>query len=998
MADLQIVISALNQASNELRRVAGDIQKLDRAAGNVSGAKGATSQFGKLQSALAATGLQSTALGGQFAQISTAANGLGIAAAGAAVGVGAVAIGIGKSVGAAIAFETSLTKVAKTAGFSDEQTKQFGNTILELSKRLPVSANALNEIAVVAGQLGISGGANLALFTEEIAKLSSTTGVGAAELATSLGQIAQITGFPIADIGQLSSAITQLGNDFASTESQILEFTTRIAGIGVTVGLNAVQLTAISSALSSVGVQAERGGTAVQSVLIEMQKAANDGGEALEAFGAVTRQTGADFAKLFQANPQEALTLFVEGIAAAGDDATAIFERLGLADDRLLSSFLALAAAGPRLRDSFTTANNAARLGTATNEEYARSLNTTAAQMQLLKNNINVLAIQTGAQFLPAVNATVSGLIKFSSVLNDVGPQIKAVADALGTGVVKSFQSWSAAIDDVKKAIDSLNLSMPILVGAAIVLGAALVFLFPGAALLVGLGLVIAGVGALSGEIDGASTAALNLKLTFINAIVTILIALGELAASLESLDDVLPGDPFANMRARIRETRNDVYLLGQEIQTVLDFRGASAGVIASAKLDPRFALPEGDARRTQAELSLLKRLDELGVGVSKETKPASPTGSPFSGGGPIALPPGAGALSKGLSDLDKVMQSAADGVITLAESIELGLTDAQVVALELAAAQNKVAEEEYRRRIGLQALAAAFPGLNGEQVKFQLGLRSIADHLRATGESIEKFILDTSTAALDGFKSAFDAIFSKPTREDAALQLELDEAKRRKLLAGEGASDAQKKRFDAEIDRIANLIAIRSNQDDITKGRAVIADNTLLTDVGQDSAANLYIAAIDDASDSIAANTGIVYLQTLANIGLKDQTLGLTTAFAQLNDSVTNATPLSLSDALVALAGLPDGGVSLLPSYASGTNYVPRDMIANIHKGEQIIPAGQSAGQTVNVTTYITADSQASEAAMQKLARMVEERAETAVRKAAFRGSYVTSGAYTPA
>lgn len=45
------------------------------------------------------------------------------------------------------------------------------------------------------------------------------------------------------------------------------------------------------------------------------------------------------------------------------------------------------------------------------------------------------------------------------------------------------------------------------------------------------------------------------------------------------------------------------------------------------------------------------------------------------------------------------------------------------------------------------------------------------------------------------------------------------------------------------------------------------------------------------------------------------------------------------------------------LPEYASGTNYVPRDMYAKIHKGERIVPAGQNDSVAGNTTINVSVD-----------------------------------------
>jgi hypothetical protein len=56
---------------------------------------------------------------------------------------------------------------------------------------------------------------------------------------------------------------------------------------------------------------------------------------------------------------------------------------------------------------------------------------------------------------------------------------------------------------------------------------------------------------------------------------------------------------------------------------------------------------------------------------------------------------------------------------------------------------------------------------------------------------------------------------------------------------------------------------------------------------------------------------------------------------------------------------GFSGAGNFSLPSYAVGTNYVPQDMIAQIHKGEAIIPAAYNpsaggGGGTNNVVVNV--------------------------------------------
>lgn len=117
----------------------------------------------------------------------------------------------------------------------------------------------------------------------------------------------------------------------------------RLAAAGHQVGLSEAQILGFATALSSVGIEAEMGGSAFSKALIKMEVAAATGGEALTDFATVAGMTEAQFKTLWDADPAAAFQAFIVGLSQMdeqGMSAIATLEEIGISEIRLRDTLL----------------------------------------------------------------------------------------------------------------------------------------------------------------------------------------------------------------------------------------------------------------------------------------------------------------------------------------------------------------------------------------------------------------------------------------------------------------------------------------------------------------------------------------------------------------------------------------------------------------------------------------------------------------------------------
>jgi TP901 family phage tail tape measure protein len=181
-----------------------------------------------------------------------------------------------------IDFEQAFIGVRKVMDATAEEIQQFGSEenffqalkgqIRDLSTEIPLTHKELAAIMETAGRLGIRGQGALGAFTDAAAKLSITTGIASEELSMLLGRLVNIMGIDVeTEVMKIADTITHLGNNTATTEKSLLNFATRMGGAGKLIGLTTPQILGIAAAADSVGIKAERGGTAMTKIFMAIQ-------------------------------------------------------------------------------------------------------------------------------------------------------------------------------------------------------------------------------------------------------------------------------------------------------------------------------------------------------------------------------------------------------------------------------------------------------------------------------------------------------------------------------------------------------------------------------------------------------------------------------------------------------------------------------------------------------------------------------------------------------
>ncbi|MBU5605622.1 phage tail tape measure protein [Staphylococcus hominis] len=363
--------------------------------------------------------------------------------------------GMGTAIKSSIDWEQALAGVAKTTNMSGSELNKMGNEITKMSNTMPFAATEIAGVAEAAGQLGIKK-QDITSFTRTMMNLGVATNLTADEAATEFARFANAANMPIKDVDRLGSTVVALGNSTATTEKEIVEMAQRLAGAGAQAGFSSDEIMSVSAAMSSVGIEAEAGGTAMTQIWNKMTKAVAEGGDTLNSFAKTAGVSGKEFAQIWENNPSKALSMFVKGLGETEGGAKGVLKALddvGIKGIREADTIRRMANNHQVLDKALKTGSEGWKENSALTDEANIRYETMGSKLKMLKNTF----------------------INFARTIGDaVAPIVSFLADKL-TGLFEHLQGTSNATKIAIAAFTLLGVAIPPLIVATGVLAHSIV-------------------------------------------------------------------------------------------------------------------------------------------------------------------------------------------------------------------------------------------------------------------------------------------------------------------------------------------------------------------------------------------------------------------------------------------------------------------------------------------------------------------------------------------
>ena len=373
---------------------------------------------------------------------------------------GLLSAGIVTATKTASDMEDAFTGVMKVTDMTDQEYRGLEKTIMQMSTRIPASFEEISGAMEVAGRLGIEGSDNIEKFAETVLMMGVATEMSAEDAADSMARFMNIMGTSQSDVDRLGSVIVELGNNFATTEPEILNMGLRLAGASKQIGLSEAETLGLAAAMSALGLRAEMGGSAMSKFMTKALTEVQQGGEAASKWADIAGVSVSDLSNMMEDDFAGALQLIVKGfgeVSEEGENLDQVLRDMGINDIRMLDTIKRLSSGYGLLEQAISMASSEWETNTALVEEAELRYGTFSSMLRMFINRLRNILKGFGEVFMEV----------FNEIFQVMAPVLEKVEEL----TYAFFDLETGAITPLGKAVGILTAALVAMFAALIPIG-----------------------------------------------------------------------------------------------------------------------------------------------------------------------------------------------------------------------------------------------------------------------------------------------------------------------------------------------------------------------------------------------------------------------------------------------------------------------------------------------------------------------------------------------
>ncbi|MBE3029691.1 phage tail tape measure protein [Campylobacter sp. RM9344] len=348
----------------------------------------------------------------------------------------ATAVSLAMPVKFAIDYESAMVNVKKYIEFeSEEQFKQIGSEIKQLSSHLGVGFTEIADIAASGGQQGLKAN-EIMDYTKLVTKLGVAFDMSGKDAGDAAAYVMNNFKLSVKELEKLGNQMNFLDDKMSMVKAnELFNILNRTSSNANILGLSADSTAALGASLLSVGKAPEVASTALNSMFNAL---ANLDGQD-EKFHKALNKMGMDAQYLKNALKKDAATALQEFILAIsnvkGD------EQMGVLTDMFGKQFSDDLGSLAVNKDILNNAFNLIKQDSSKSldEALKLKLKTTKSSLERLINSLKNLGVNIGSVLLPPLATLADGLAKVSNWLSELtekSPIVSKIISGLGVAIM----------------------------------------------------------------------------------------------------------------------------------------------------------------------------------------------------------------------------------------------------------------------------------------------------------------------------------------------------------------------------------------------------------------------------------------------------------------------------------------------------------------------------------------------------------------------------------